>query len=305
MSDDFERTKLSVIYAEDEFVFREITVPAIKRARISEEHLYIAEDGAEALEYLAKIQDSPHLPLLMILDVRMPNMDGIQCAQKVQEMVRAQSLRRVPYMVCCSAGVREVSFKDEQGVFQIVLPKPFGNKEVELCIKALAEWWAQQAPCKAASTSADAAGGTPKPASVDVKCLDMVLADDEPICRMAVCASLTQVGVQEDCLHEVEDEDELVAEIQDIQARKPDAPILLFVGSSGWLRELIQKCPLGGKRKLYSVCTSVDSDRVQASLSTFTPEASDVSFNAFLPRQFTQANIVKVLDECQSWLGES
>lgn len=328
MSNDFDRSKLSIIYAEDEFVFREITIPAIKRAGISKENLHVAEDGVEALEFLEKLQDSPNLPLLMLLDVRMPNMDGIQCAKKVQEMVAENSLRRIPFMVCCSAAIRQVSFEDELGVFQVTMPKPFSNKEVDLCIGKLAEWWSeahggevqqeQQAPAaaqapKAASAaspkapaSADAAGGTPNP-GFDLKCLDMVVADDEPICRMAVVASLMQMGFQKEFVHEVEDDEEMMEEIQGIQARTPDGPILVFLGNETWLPGLCQQCTDDGKKRLYTVCTSVDSDRVQGGLSSFAPaqpkQASEenVCFNAFLPRQFKQADIKAVLDECSNW----
>merc|ERR1719210_2882334 len=115
-------TNLDVIFAEDELVFREIAVPEIINAGISKTSLHVAEDGFGAFELFEKLKDGASTPLLMILDVRMPGMDGKQCAQKVKERVAEKALAREPFMVCCSAEVRKVSYEDKNGVFNIILP---------------------------------------------------------------------------------------------------------------------------------------------------------------------------------------
>mmetsp|Transcript_8857 Transcript_8857/g.24819 ORF Transcript_8857/g.24819 Transcript_8857/m.24819 type:complete len:289 (+) Transcript_8857:65-931(+) len=288
MKGEFEPSQLTIIYAEDEFVFREITVPAIIKAGITRDNLHIAEDGLAALEHLERLQTEPAAPLVMLLDVRMPSMDGIQCAKKVQELVQANSLRRIPFLVCCSAAIRQVSFEDELGIFQITLPKPFGSKEVDMCIGKVREWWAKASQ----SSSAGAAGGDSvgrRESAVEIKCLDLMIADDEPICRMAVTASLQQAGAGADAIREVEDDEELV---EAIDASKADAPVVIFLGNPHWMATLSEKLE-SVKNKPFVICTSVDSDRVQG------------QYNAHLPQQFTQADVKAVLEQCCNWFNSA
>merc|ERR1719464_492507 len=89
-------SNLAVIFAEDELVFREISVPEIINAGISKASLHVAEDGFGAFELFDKLKDDASTPLLMILDVRMPGMDGKQCAQKVKELVAERPSRGSP-----------------------------------------------------------------------------------------------------------------------------------------------------------------------------------------------------------------
>merc|ERR1712232_1053194 len=99
-----------------------------------------------AFEHFEKLKDDVNTPLLMVLDVRMPGMDGKQCAQKVKDTVAKEALAREPFMVCCSAEVRKVSYEDKNGVFNIILPKPFGKKEASLCVAKAHEFWAAKHP---------------------------------------------------------------------------------------------------------------------------------------------------------------
>mmetsp|Transcript_51493 Transcript_51493/g.159703 ORF Transcript_51493/g.159703 Transcript_51493/m.159703 type:complete len:314 (+) Transcript_51493:55-996(+) len=309
----FDQAKLSIIYAEDEIVFREITVPAINKAGISQENLHVAEDGLAALEILDTLQADAGAPLIMLLDVRMPKMDGMQCAKKVQELVAEKALKRVPFMVCCSSYVRQVSFEDDQGIFQITLPKPLGRKEVEMCIAKVSAWWAEEYGDGAAATPAPAApapaapaaptepagaapaaggtGGTPGSSVplTDPGCLTLIIADDEPICRMAVQATLKLAGAREESTQEAEDEEEAMEIAQKIQAESPDKPIAIFLGNPSWLPALQQLTSTG--KPPFIVCTSVDGEQTHG------------DFNATLPKQSKQADVKQVLAQCLEWFG--
>lgn len=274
----FEPANLTIIYAEDEFVFREIAIPAIMKAGILRENIHTAEDGLQALEHLERLQDAPHTPLVMLLDVRMPNMDGNQCAARVQEMVAEKSLKREPFMVCCSAGVKKVSFEDA-GAFSIVMPKPFGKAEVELCLQKTEEWWESQ------PGGEDTAGKHVQVMDCDPKAVDLIVADDEPICRMAVLASLSHIGADEKFISEAEDDEETIEVLRESQSGDLKRPLIVLLGNPSWMSAITQIET--AKRKPFFICTSVDSDRI-----------NDSTFDAYLPRQFQQADLKVVLAKC-------
>merc|ERR1712127_701174 len=107
----------------------------------------MAENGREALTILQELQGEGlcNDPIIMLLDMRMPNMDGQTCASHVRSLHREGKLRRVPYVVCCSAGVEQVSFGGADGgdfTFDLTMPKPFSNKQVGLVLQNAEKWWA-------------------------------------------------------------------------------------------------------------------------------------------------------------------
>mmetsp|Transcript_107908 Transcript_107908/g.305214 ORF Transcript_107908/g.305214 Transcript_107908/m.305214 type:complete len:293 (-) Transcript_107908:147-1025(-) len=292
MSSQIDPTNLTIIYAEDELVFQEISLASIAKAGVAKENIYAAEDGSGALEHLKKVQDDNSAPLLMLLDVRMPGMDGNQCARKVQELLAAGGLRREPFMVCCSAGNREVSFTDPEGLFHVVLPKPFGKKEVDLCIEHASIWWGTKTRAAGAAVSGTPVASSDGPASrqaSDPGQVDIIVADDEPVCRMAIEATLTLVGVDQAHVTEVEDDDEFREALDAAQAVDSPRPLLILLGSPGWISMVTER---QSKRKPFIVCTSAE-------------RAPDGLFHASLPLQFSQADFKDILQKCCSWFDSS
>mmetsp|Transcript_25251 Transcript_25251/g.79663 ORF Transcript_25251/g.79663 Transcript_25251/m.79663 type:complete len:287 (+) Transcript_25251:115-975(+) len=274
---------LTIIYAEDEFVFREIAMPAIVKAGVPRESIHVAEDGIEAMEHLNKLQaGGASGPLVMLLDVRMPGMDGNQVAQKVQEMVAQESLQSAPFMVCCSAHNREVAF-DETGPFKITMPKPFGSKEVDLCLGKAEEWW-----LKSGGTLPAAGGGAGASSDFDARRLEIIVAGDEPVCRMAVTTQLEKLGVEEASMAEAEDEEEAVEALGKAQAGDAKRPLVLLLGRVAWAPAI--SAADTSKRKPYIINTQVEGDA-----------ASGEAFHAKLRQNFQQEDLKEALEKCWAW----
>lgn len=285
----FETSRVHIIFAEDDLVFREIATPAILRVGIPEESIHMAEDGLEALECLESLQSGDaNDPIVMLLDMRMPTMDGQTCAVKVKELREAGKLKRKPYLVCCSAGVEQVSFGGEDGadsVFHLTMPKPFSNKEVALVLENAERWWADGATL-CGETPVPVAGGGGS-TTFNVNTLQVIVLDDEPICRMALTTALTFQGVDEDKVVECENVGEAVQALQQAQAN-PGAPLMLVLAQERW-SEMIGD--LGSlSRKPFLVSTSgVD----------LMPNST--RFDAVLPSGFHQADLKDLMDKFQFW----
>jgi len=125
--------EIDIIFVGDEPGFRDIAIPFLLKAGVPEEGICVAKDGDQALQHLQKLQSViPKHPILMLVDVKIPNVDGRELAQKLKEMVANKVLQRTPILTCCSSGSRAVSFDDPCGLFRVILPKPFGKKEFKI-----------------------------------------------------------------------------------------------------------------------------------------------------------------------------
>jgi CheY-like chemotaxis protein len=86
---------LRILLVEDELVHRRLFERNMQRYGGTMEFTTV-EDGREALDYLMKYVQNPDYPLLVILDLKIPVMNGIQLLQKMQQ---DSSLLQVPVIV--------------------------------------------------------------------------------------------------------------------------------------------------------------------------------------------------------------
>jgi two-component system response regulator len=93
----------TLLLVEDNPADAELALVAFERAGLSI-HIDVARDGAEALEYLLPAAGNRHaarpLPALVLLDLKLPRVDGLQ----VLERVRADSrTKRLPVVIFTSS----------------------------------------------------------------------------------------------------------------------------------------------------------------------------------------------------------
>lgn len=97
-----------ILYIEDE----EIMIDLISR-KLSQEgyEVHIARNGIEGLEMMKTIK-----PDLILLDIVMPKMDGMEVMEKMQE---DEELRKIPFIVISNSGqpveierIKELGAKD-------------------------------------------------------------------------------------------------------------------------------------------------------------------------------------------------
>jgi len=66
-----------------------LTLRALKRHKISNK-VIVAQDGAEALHYL--LENGNHLPALVLLDLKLPKVDGMEVLRRVRAEPRTRLL---------------------------------------------------------------------------------------------------------------------------------------------------------------------------------------------------------------------
>lgn len=288
---DVQTQNIDVIYAEDEEVFRESTIIELLKVGFLRENIHEADNGLGALEHLARLQVEGHvtMPLLVLLDVRMPGMDGRECALHIQELVKKRALRREPFTVCISSIHRQVTIDEGKGNFQIVLPKPINKHFLDEVLDLLRRWWTLGYGRQLSAWK-----------TFDPALLDVIAADCEPVCRLAAVAAFTRAGVCSASVTEADDEDELVDALVAAQDGDPSRPLVVLLGTVAWAPRIrgfvdeLKSEQCRRRREPFVVCTSVDSDRIG------TTNAVD-NYHAFMPKTFAQADVNWVLEFCRLW----
>ncbi len=89
------KTKV-ILLAEDNPDDVQLTLRALKKSKIMNE-VVVAQDGVEALEYLFGTgkyagRDTKVLPQVVLLDLKMPRMDGLETLQRIRKDERTKLL---------------------------------------------------------------------------------------------------------------------------------------------------------------------------------------------------------------------
>jgi two-component system response regulator len=78
---------VEVLLAEDNPLDAELTLRAFKKSNLANKIVWV-KDGVEVLEFLA----THRLPKVLLLDLKMPRMDGLEVLQELKKDERLQSL---------------------------------------------------------------------------------------------------------------------------------------------------------------------------------------------------------------------
>jgi two-component system response regulator len=88
-----------VLLVEDNPDDVELTLRALKRARLVNP-VRVARDGAEALEILFRAGPAPTLPRVVLLDLKLPRVNGLEVLERIR---KEESTRALPVVVLTSS----------------------------------------------------------------------------------------------------------------------------------------------------------------------------------------------------------
>jgi CheY-like chemotaxis protein len=133
----------NILYAEDSANDAELTLEALKSAGVPNQ-VVVARDGAEALDYLYHrgrfAQRSAGFPLLVLLDLKLPKVSGLEVLKTIKS---DPTLRSLPVVVLTSSREeRDLVEGYRLGVNAFVV-KPVGYHQFSESVRRLGQFWAQ------------------------------------------------------------------------------------------------------------------------------------------------------------------
>lgn len=117
----------SVLLIDDDQTNNFLNELLIKKLDVTERVL-VAESGTEALSLLA--QNAPDAPDLILLDVNMPGMSGIQFLEAYQQLPAEQRGATVVVMLTTTMDARDLGRLDELSIAGLV-SKPLTKEKVD------------------------------------------------------------------------------------------------------------------------------------------------------------------------------
>ena len=144
-----------ILLVEDSEQDVELTLAALKEAHLANE-VDVARDGAEALDYLYRREafaDRPdELPVFVLLDLKMPKLDGIDV---LRQMKGDPLLKNVPVVILTSSREEQDLVQSYKLGVNAYVVKPVDFQQFTDSVRRLGFFWAvlNEAPSSLASSS--------------------------------------------------------------------------------------------------------------------------------------------------------
>ena len=137
---DYEPT--DILLVEDDEAHAELTERAIRKAG-NANRVQIVPDGEEAFDYLynrGKYKDKVKYPMpgLILLDIKLPGIDGIEILKKIKE---DPELKQIPVIMLTTSEREEDIVRSYKHYANSYLTKPVGYKEFEKKIMQIDFYW--------------------------------------------------------------------------------------------------------------------------------------------------------------------
>ena len=141
MSDTDEFQQVDILLAEDTPTDAEMTIRSLRKRGLAN-HLVWVKDGAEALDFLFRRGQYANLPTskprLVLLDVKMPRVDGIEVLRQIRHDAQ---LRAIPVvMLTSSAEERDVLESYRLGANSYIV-KPVDTIDFDKVISDTGLYW--------------------------------------------------------------------------------------------------------------------------------------------------------------------
>ena len=131
-----------ILFAEDSLHDVEMTLETFAEHHITNE-VVVVPDGAEALDYLyarGRYAGRPSgLPLLVLLDLKMPRMDGLEVLRVIKQ---DEQLRAIPVVMLTSSREEQDLVRSYQLGVNAYIVKPVAVPAFVEAVKQLGVFWA-------------------------------------------------------------------------------------------------------------------------------------------------------------------
>ncbi|WP_407472094.1 response regulator [Xanthomonas campestris] len=138
----------TILLAEDSPADAEMAVDALRDARLANPIVHV-EDGVETMDYLLRrgafANREEGLPAVLLLDIKMPRLDGLEVLKQIRN---EESLKRLPVVILSSSREEsDLARSWNLGVNAYVV-KPVDVDQFFNAVKTLGTFWAviNQAP---------------------------------------------------------------------------------------------------------------------------------------------------------------
>jgi len=130
-----------ILLVEDNPRDEALTMRALKKSNIIND-LIVARDGVEALDYLlgtgTHADNPPVMPQLVLLDLKLPRVDGLEVLRRIREN---ESTRRLPVVVFTSSSEEEDMIKSYDLGANSYVRKPVESEQFAEATKQLGLYW--------------------------------------------------------------------------------------------------------------------------------------------------------------------
>lgn len=117
----------------------ELTVKTFQRARVANP-LVTCRDGAELLQRLGRVgEDKDPAPLVILLDVKMPRMDGVEALREIRAH---PDLRAIPVIMLTSSRQHRDLLESYGLGANAYVVKPLEIEEFRRAIESISTFWA-------------------------------------------------------------------------------------------------------------------------------------------------------------------
>jgi two-component system response regulator len=134
-----ERAILLVEDNEDDI---DLTLRALNTSHLSND-VVVARDGREALDYLYAAERRGALPVLVLLDLRLPKIDGLEVLRSIRSSDQTKSL---PVIIMTSSRDDEDRLHSELYGASSFMVKPGNYDQLMAAVKKLGLYWSVSQP---------------------------------------------------------------------------------------------------------------------------------------------------------------
>ena len=121
----------------------ELTLVALERSRLANP-VVVARDGVEALDILFRRDNAPggtggQLPAVVLLDIKLPRVDGLEVLERIRQEPRTRS---IPVVVLTSSREEQDLIRSYGLGVNAFVVKPVGHREFFEAIRDIGAFWA-------------------------------------------------------------------------------------------------------------------------------------------------------------------